>query len=94
MLAAIVEGRLYEGTYEANLFGCQVEMKALARLLQAQRPALAEHLARIGCEMCFLSTDWWVQSHDKKLQRVNDRQLWHASTCAVMIYSIINSEVL
>lgn len=58
MLASIVESRLYSGVYEANLWGCQVEMKTLGRLLEARRPALAQHLAHIGCDISLLATDW------------------------------------
>jgi len=60
ILIALIERILFEGVYEPNLVGCQIEMKSLGDLLSMKLPKLARHLDSMHCEMSLIATDWFL----------------------------------
>eukprot|EP00898_Chlorokybus_atmophyticus_P001812 jgi/Chlat1/2631/Chrsp178S02475 len=76
LLAALVETVLAENTYARDLRGTRIEQRVLAELLQEKMPRLAQHLEQVGCDIAFVSTEWFLCLYSKNLPTETTMRVW------------------
>lgn len=64
--------------HEANLKGCQVEIKTLEMMVKEKEPKLAEHLHSIYCETTIIATEWYLCLFCTTLPPETCCRLWDA----------------
>ncbi|KIY99590.1 TBC1 domain family member 2A [Monoraphidium neglectum] len=78
LLAQLVEGTLYDGTYSPNLVGCQVEMRALEDLMSTKLPRLAAHMAALEADVSIIATDWYLSLFASSMPSESAARVWDA----------------
>lgn len=73
---ALIEKRLYPGTYQHDLVGLAVETKTAAAVLKWKAPKLARHLERCECDLSFIVTEWFLTVFSKSLPSETVARVW------------------
>lgn len=76
MATALIEQRLYPGTYQHDLIGLAVETKTAAAVLQWKAPKLARHLERCECDLSFFVTEWLLTIFSKSFPSETVARVW------------------